>query len=70
MLLWPACARAESVQNAVARQLTGTPRSTSTDMLRGELGWMSVEAQRHVQVLGYLHRLHRMDAAPHEAGVC
>ena len=71
MLMWPAMAyggelavvnktmrrRAETAQKAAARQLTGTPHTTNTDFLSGELGWISPEAKRHISALLYLHRL-------------
>jgi len=36
---------AELVQNAAGRQILGTGRRTAIDVMRGELGWISIEAR-------------------------
>ena len=76
VMLWPAMSyggelarltraeveAAELVQNAAGRQILGTGRRTAIDVMRGELGWISIEARRQHQQLQYFHRLQRMPA--------
>jgi hypothetical protein len=53
---------AEAVQNSAGRHILGTTRRTTTDIVRAELGWMPLEAQRHIAQLRFLHRLQSMPA--------
>jgi hypothetical protein len=52
--------QSEVVQNAAARQILGVGRRTAADMLRGELGWITVEARRTIARLAFFHRLQCM----------
>ena len=54
-----AARKAEMVQSMAARQLLGVNRSTSLEMLRGELGWLPLSARRSLAQLRYLGRLQR-----------
>ena len=40
---------AEVVQNAAGRQILGTGRRTAIDAMRGELGWIPLDARRKHQ---------------------
>ena len=74
MMLWPAmayggelakvgvkqAAEVETVQNAAARYILGTNRRTPIDVLRGELGWHSMETRRVQAQLNFFHRLQTM----------
>jgi hypothetical protein len=75
MMLWPSTAyggelaspgktmaeELEVVQRAAARQLLGVrQRDTNVAMLQGELGWISLEARRHISQLALFHQLQRM----------
>ncbi len=52
--------RLKVVQKKTARQLLGTAQCAGSDMVRGELGWIPVSAQRDAQQLRFLHRLQSM----------
>ena len=50
----------EIVQNAAARQLLGAHQRIPGVILRGELGWWTMEARRMCSQLRYFHRLQSM----------
>lgn len=41
--------------------LLGLPGRTPGVMVRGELGWITMEARRHIAMLRFFYRLQRMD---------
>jgi hypothetical protein len=71
MMLWPSmsyggelahvgvkqAAAVEVVQNAAARRILGVTRRTHIDLMRGELGWHSIESRRLKSQLTFFHQL-------------
>lgn len=53
--------RQEVVQVKAGRMLLGLPGRTPGVMVRGELGWITMEARRHIAMLRFFYRLQRMD---------
>jgi hypothetical protein len=53
-------AAGEVLQNEAGRQILGTGRRTPIDAMRGELGWIPLEARRAQQQLLFFHRLQWM----------
>ena len=49
--------RLERLQNRIARLITGTPLRTSTEKLREELGWATLENRRKIHKLTLFHYL-------------
>lgn len=74
MMLWPAMAyggelaklssnqakSVEVVQNTAGRQVLGVSRVAASEMVRGELGWLTVENRRSISQLNFFHRLQCM----------
>jgi hypothetical protein len=52
---------ADRVQMEAGRSLLGVSRKTANAVVRGELGWWSMRAQREFKILMYWARLIRMD---------
>jgi hypothetical protein len=50
----------ETVQNAAGRRILGTNRRTPIAMMRGDLGWHSLDSRRVQAHLGFFHRLQTM----------
>jgi len=50
----------EVALNSAGRQVLGLPRFVPTVLVRGELGWLSLEERREARMLRYWHRLQRM----------
>lgn len=61
---WPVSDRQakeiEVIQNMAGRQVLGARCRTHTDMIRGELGWLPLEARRISSQLMLFHHLQRM----------
>jgi hypothetical protein len=51
---WP---EADRIQNAAGRALLGLCGSTSVEVARGELGWLTLKARRHIKILKYWGKL-------------
>lgn len=52
---------ADRIQNAAGRTLLGLYKSTSVEVARGELGWLSLRARREIRLLSYWGKLVKMD---------
>ena len=50
---WP---EAEVIQQRVGKMLLGVSKMTAKEVVRGELGWMSLSARREIKVLKYWGR--------------
>ena len=61
--LWGAakCKEIEMVQLEVGRRLLGVSNKMTNAVVRGELGWWSMRAQRDMKLLLYWARLVRLD---------
>ena len=55
---WP---EAEVIQQRVGKMLLGVSKMTAKEVVRGELGWMSLSARREIKVLKYWGRILNMD---------
>ena len=55
------CKEMEQVQTEVGRRLLGVSKKTTKAAVRGELGWLSLRAQRDIKLLIFWGRLVRMD---------
>ena len=52
---------ADRIQNAAGRTILGLFRTTSVEVARGELGWLSLSARREIRLLRYWGKLVKMD---------
>ena len=48
---------AERIQNLAGRTLLGLPKTTAVEVIRGDLGWLSMKARRDLKLLKYWGRL-------------
>ena len=55
------CKEVEMVQLEVGRRLLGVSKKMTSAVVRGELGWWSMRAQRDMKLLLYWARLVRLD---------
>jgi hypothetical protein len=55
------CVEIERVQLETGRRILGVGKKTADDVVRGELGWWTMKAQRNMKKLLYWARLVRMD---------
>ena len=55
------CVEIERVQLETGRRILGVGKKTADNVVRGELGWWTMKAQRNTKKLLYWTRLVRMD---------
>ena len=57
---WP---QAEQIQYTVGRTLLGLYRHTTREVVRGELGWMTMQARREIKLLKFWGKILKMDGS-------